>query len=152
MQNLLGNLQGYLNFNFGKIHIPIPYWQAVAVVILVFLLVVLMAKFRRHYVDWSLKGAVFGIFFGFLLALIIEGFLIIGGKTALTTVLGWKNPPKAVANILDIGKSNLIKVLGISTSIPSSYASESVTVKDAIELLQRLNPADTKTVKSILCK
>lgn len=152
MQNLLGNLQGYLNINFGKIQIPVPYWQAIAVVFLVFVLIVLMAKFRRHYVDWSLKGAVFGIFFGFLLALIIEGFLIIGGRTALTSVIGWKNPPKAVANVLDIGRSKLVQVLGINTAIPSSFAQEGVSVKSAIEVLQKLNPSDSKKVKAIFCQ
>ena len=152
MQNLLGNLQGYLNINLGKIQIPIPYWQAIAVVFLIFVLVVLMAKFRRHYVDWSLKGAVFGIFFGFLLALILEGFLIIGGRTALTSVIGWKNPPKAVANVLDMGRNKLVQVLGINTSIPSSFAQGTTSAKSAIEILQKLNPADTKTVKSIFCK
>lgn len=152
MQDLLATLQGYLNFNIGKIQIPIPYWQAFAIVFLVFVLVVLLAKYRRHYVDWSLKGAVFGIFFGFLLALIIEGFLIVGGRTALTSVLGWKNPPKAVANVLDLSRTKLVQVLGINTTIPSSYAEETVSVQSAIQMLQRLNPADTKTVKSIFCK
>ncbi len=152
MQNLLGKLQGSLNFNFGKLDVPIPYWQAIAIVVLVFFLVILMAKFRRHVVDYSLRGAVFGIFFGFLLALIIEGFLIIGGKTALTSVLGWKNPPKAVANVLDLGKDKLIQVLGISTSIPSSFAKDSVSVQSTIEMLQSLNPEEREKVQSILCE
>lgn len=152
MQNLLGKLQGSLDFNFGKLNIPIPYWQAIAIVVLVFFLVILMAKFRRHVVDFSLRGAVFGIFFGFLLALIIEGFLIIGGKTALTSVLGWKNPPKAVANVLDLGKYKLIQVLGISTSIPSSFAKNPVSVQSAIETLQNLNPEEREKVQSIFCE
>jgi hypothetical protein len=152
MQNLLGSLSGRINLNIGRFHLPIPYWQAIAIVFLLFLLVILMAKFRRHYVDWSLKGAVFGVFFGFLLALIFEGFLIVGGRTALTSILGWKNPPKAIANVLDIGKTKLVQVLGVNTEIPSSYASENVSVKSAIEVFQKLSPADTKTVKSILCK
>ena len=111
-----------------------------------------MAKFRRHYVDWSLKGAVFGIFFGFLLALILEGFLIISGRTAITSVLGWKNPPKVVANALDTGRNKLIQVLGTSTTIPSSFAKESSSVKEAVDTIQSLNPADVKTVKSIICQ
>ena len=152
MQSLLGNLTTRCNLNIGKFNLPIPYWQAIAVVGLIFILILLMAKFRRHYVDWSLKGAVFGIFFGFLLALILEGFLIIGGRTALTSVLGWKNPPKAIANVLDLGRTKLVQVLGASTQIPSSYASENVTVQNAIDVLQRLSPADTKTVQSIICQ
>jgi phosphoglycerol transferase MdoB-like AlkP superfamily enzyme len=153
MLNLPALPSGHFDFNLGGFSLPIQYWQAIAVVVLLFLLVFLMAKFRRHYVDWSLKGAVFGIFFGFLLALILEGFLIIGGKTALTSVLGWKNPPKTVANVLDLGRDKLIQVLGINTTqIPSSFAKSDTTIQDTIEILQNLNPTDTKTIKAIFCK
>lgn len=152
MDSLLKTVSGSFDFNLGKFSMPVPYWQAIAVVVLLFLLVFLMAKFRRHYVDWSLKGAVFGVFFGFLLALILEGFLIIGGRTALTSVLGWKNPPPAIATALDTGRNKLIQVLGIKTEIPSSFAKDNVTVQGTIEVLQNLNPADTKTVKAIFCR
>ncbi|NMC99329.1 MAG: hypothetical protein GYA62_06390 [Bacteroidales bacterium] len=136
----------------GSFSIPVSYWQAAAIVFLLFILLIMMANFRRHYVDWSLKGGVVGIFFGFLLALILEGFLLIGGKTALTEVLGWKNPPKAVAHVLDAGRDQLIQVLGVQTQIPSSYAKENGTVQKAMEVLQSLNPSDIKTVKSVLCQ
>lgn len=137
--------------NLGKFSIPVPYWQAGAVVFLLFLLVLTMANFRKHYVDWSLKGGVVGIFFGFLLALILEGFLLIGGKTALTEVLGWKNPPAPLAQVLDAGRSQLIQVLGIKTSIPSSFAKENVSVQGTLETIQSLNPVDLVKVKNILC-
>ncbi len=137
--------------NLGKFSIPVPYWQAAAIVFLLFLLILLLAKFREHSVNWSLKGAVFGIFFGFLLALILEGFLIIGGKTALTEVLGWKNPPAPLAQALNAGRSQLIQVLGIETQIPASFAKENTTVQNVMENIQNLNPIDLKQVKNILC-
>ena len=150
--NLLGKVTGNFDLNIGKFSFPIPYWQAALIVILLFVLVIMVAQFRHHIVDWSFKGALFGIFFGFLLALILEGFLIIGGRTVLTSVIGWKNPPPAIANVLDAGRSKLIQVLGINTEIPSAYAGGNTTVQGAIKLLQGLNPADTKAVKSIFCK
>ena len=137
--------------NLGKFSVPIPYWQAGAIIFLIFLLILTMANFRKHYVDWSLKGGVIGIFFGFLLALILEGFLLIGGKTALTEVLGWKNPPAPLAQVLDAGRSKLIQVLGVQTQIPVSFAKENVTIQSAIETLQNLAPNDLKQVKNILC-
>ena len=137
--------------NLGKFSIPIPYWQAGAIIFLIFLLILTMANFRKHYVDWSLKGGIIGIFFGFLLALILEGFLLIGGKTALTEVLGWKNPPAPLAQVLDAGRSKLIQVLGVQTQIPVSFAKENVTIQSAIETLQNLAPNDLKQVKNILC-
>jgi hypothetical protein len=139
------------DLNLGKYSIPVPYWQAVAIIFLLFLLVLTMAGFRKHYVDWSLKGGIVGIFFGFLLALILEGFLLIGGKTALTEVLGWKNPPAPLAQVLDAGRSKLINVLGVQTQIPVSFAKENITVQKAVETLQGLAPNDLKQVKNILC-
>lgn len=139
------------DLNLGKFTLPITYWQAGAIVFLLFLLVVTMAQFRRHYVDWSLKGGVVGIFFGFLLALFLEGFLLIGGRTALTGILGWKDPPRPIALVLDAGRSKLVQVLGVNTTIPSSFAKENTTVQSALETIQSLNPSDLKNVKKILC-
>lgn len=144
---------GSYNLNLGKWQIPIPYWEAVLIVALLFVLVLSLAEFRRHKMKWSFSGALFGIFFGFLLALFLEGFLIIGGKTALTSVLGWKNPPPYISDALDAGRTKLVQVLGISTAnIPSTFAKESSAVQTTIQVLQNLNPTDTKTVKAIFCK
>lgn len=139
------------DLNFGQFSVPVAYWQAGAIVFLLFALIITLASVRKHYVDWSLKGAVAGVFFGFLLALILEGFLIIGGRTALTGILGWKNPPAPLAQALDAGRSKLINVLGVQTQIPSSYAKENSSVQRAIGTYQELNPADQKRVKNILC-
>lgn len=145
-------LAGQFNLNLGKFPFPVTYVQVGVIVVLLFILLLLFAQFRRHYVDWSLKGAVFGVFIGFLMAMILEGFLIIGGKTALTEVLGWKNAPAPISMALDTGRSELIKVLGIESQIPSSVAKENTTVTSAIEILQSLNPSDIKKVKTIFCQ
>lgn len=139
------------NFSLGNFSVPIPYWQAGAIIFLIFLLVLSTAQLRRHFVNWSFKGALFGIFFGFLLALILEGFLLIGGKTALTEVLGWKNAPAPISLALDSGRTKLIQILGIQNQVPSSLAKENPTVQDAVETLQSLNPNDIKKVKSLIC-
>ena len=115
------------------------------------MLLVLLAQFRRHLLGWSMKGAVFGVFIGFLLALVFEGFLIIGGKTALTEVLGWKNPPKPVANLLDIGREKLVNVLGVTSQIPNTFANTEVNSEEAIKILQTLDPTEIKKVKSLIC-
>lgn len=128
------------------------FWQVAAIVFLLFVLVLMMAKFRRHYVDWSLKGAIFGVFFGFLLALLLEGFLIIGGRTAITELLGWKNAPAPFATALDAGRKELIKVLGMQSQIPSSFASENTSVEEAVDALQSMSPSDLKKVKTIICQ
>ncbi|MBI3397382.1 hypothetical protein HY045_02810, partial [Candidatus Woesebacteria bacterium] len=115
-----------INLNFGNFEFSPAYWEAGLIIFLVFLLVLSMAQFRRHLLDWSLKGAGFGIAFGFMLALVLEGFLLLSGKTALIEVLGWKNAPKPIVTVLDMGKAQLIKVLGAS-DIKMSLADEKKT-------------------------
>lgn len=131
---------------------PVSYIQAGAIVFLLFLLVLTLAQVRRHYVNWSFKGAIFGVFFGFLLALILEGFLIVGGKTALTEVMGWKNAPKLLQTALDAGRAKLVDVLGITDEIPRSFAQGSPTSEDAVRILQSLPPSEMQKVKSLICE
>lgn len=152
MKQTIGTLQKSFDLHIGGINMPFSYLQAGAIIFLIFFLVLSLAQLRRHYVDMSFKGAVFGIFFGFLLALFLEGFLIIGGRTAITEVLGWKNAPKPLSVALDAGREKLIKVLGITDKIPSSNAQEVTSVDNAVSVLQSLNPADVKKVKALFCQ
>lgn len=136
----------------GQYVIPVVYWQVVAIIFLIFLLILTMAHYRRHYVDWSLKGVVVGVFLGFLLALILEGFLIIGGRTAITEVMGWKNAPKPLTHAIEAGRTKLIGVLGVQDEIPASYANEEPTSEEAVKMLQSLAPTEIKKVKSLICE
>lgn len=140
-----------LNIDFGSIKFAPNYLQAGSIVLLLFFLVLVVAQIRNRFVSWSMKGSLMGIFFGFLLALILEGFLIIGGKTAVTELLGWKDAPKPVTVALNKGKEKLVDVLGVTDEIPSSLASEDPTAEDAITILQSLDPSEIKKVKSLIC-
>lgn len=134
----------HFDLNIGKFSLPIPYVEAGAIILLIFVLILSIAQFRHHTVNWSLKGMLFGTFFGFILALIIEGFLIIKGGTILTGVLGWKNAPAPLSIALDAGRSKLIKVLGAKD--------QNSNVASTIQFLQSLNPSDVKNVKAIFCR
>lgn len=136
----------------GNVDLSSSHVKAGAILVLIFILVLSLAQLRHHFIDWSLKGALFGLFFGFLLALILEGFLIIGGKTALTGVLGWKNAPQPVTAALDLGREKLIQVLGIKDEIPVSIAKTALTAKDVINFFQSLNPTEVAEVKKIICQ
>ena len=150
--NPVQSLSQSFNFNVGKISLSTSYLQAGAIVVLLFLLVLSMASFRRHLIGWSLRGALFGLFFGFLLALIFEGFLIIGGKTAITELVGWKNVPKPIANLLDSGRTKLVQVLGVTQEIPTSIAKENPTVEEAIGVFQSLDPQESAKVRKMICE
>ncbi len=146
-QALSGLNTSVMGFNLSQ-----ASWKAFAVVALLFILVLVLAKMRRHYIDYSFKGAVFGIFFGFLLALVLEGFLIIGGRTAITEFLGWKNAPKPLQVAIDSGRSKLVQVLGVTDEIPKSFAQDDPNVEGAVSVLQNLDPSETKKVKALICE
>jgi hypothetical protein len=139
-------------FNLGDLEISTSYIQAGLIVFLLFLLVLSLAQFRRHLLTWSIKGALFGIFFGFLLALIFEGFLVIGGKTAVTELIGWKSAPKPLLNVLEAGRTRLVKVLGVTDEIPSSSAKEDPGVEDALKVFQSLDPQESQILKKSICE
>lgn len=98
--------------------------------------------------DYSLRGGVVGVLLGFALALVIEGFMILGGHTILTNVLGWKNAPKPISNALDAGKSKLVDVLGTQTS---PQPKEKLSQDQIIESYQSLNPDIQRTIRSTIC-
>lgn len=128
MQSLQYIWQIVLDF-INNFSIAPTYIQAGAIVILLFLLVMSMAQFRHHFVKGSLKGVAVGLFFGVLLTLIVEGFLLVNGQTAITSLLGWKNAPKPIGTALDIGKEKLTDTL-----------------------FQSLNPNEIKKIKAIICQ
>lgn len=140
------------NFKVGGSDFTSSYVNAGLIVFLLFLLVVTLAQIRRHFIHWSARGAIFGIFLGFLLALVFEGFLVIGGKTAMTEVLGWKNPPKPVSIVLDWGRNRVIQVLGDSTQVPFSKAGGGLDTAGVVNEFERLSSEEKIKVKNIICK
>lgn len=136
------------NFTVGNLLFAPNYAQAAAVVFLLFLLVLTLARLRRMYVDWSLKGAFIMMFLGFFLALVLEGFLVLGGRTALTELLGWKNAPKPIGDALDVGRGQLVEVLGVTEEIPTTRA---MSVEDVLDDLQSLPQEDIDKIKALMC-
>ncbi len=132
----------------GK-NIPVPYVQVSLLVFLIFLLILTMAQYRRHTVDYSFKGAGFGILFGFMLALTLEGFLLVKGSTAITSLLGWKNAPKPISVMLDSGRTKLEQVLGMQDSAQAVVKSS--IPQEAIKVFQGLTPQDREKIKSLIC-
>lgn len=143
MQNILNSV--------SNISISQGYLKAGLIIVLVFLAVLLFGYIRKVFVKSSIDGVFLGIFFGFLLTLLLEGFLLIAGRTAITEVLGWKNAPKPIARALDLGREKLVNVLGATDEIPSSYASSDPTTDEVLVSLQSLDPDEIKKIKAIMC-
>lgn len=132
----------FLNFT-DNFSIAPTYLKAGSLVFLIFLLVISLAQFRHHFVRWSFKGGLMGLFFGFLFTILIEGFLIVSGNTFLTAVFGWRDPPKPFKTAIELGRERLTNVLGTKT--------EELEAKDAMTVLQSLNPDEIKKIKAIIC-
>jgi len=140
------------SFKLGNLDISPQYWHAIAIVILLFLLVLTLARLRYLYVHWSLqKPSIAMIFWGFLLALILEGFLLISGRTLFTEILGWKNAPKPISIALDAGRAKLVKVLGVTEEIPSSLANESPSYSSVMSDFQKLSEEEKQELRLLMC-
>lgn len=140
------------NFKLGSVNFTATYWQAAAVVGLVFLLFLTIARIRYLYVHWSLgKNAIAFLFWGFLLTIIVEAFFIIGGRTLFTEILGWKNPPKAVSTALDFSRDKVISVLGVTEEIPESFADSPPEPEDLVELFENMTSEEKEQVQSSIC-
>lgn len=141
------------NLKVGNIQLAPEYWQAVVIVLLLFALLLTLARMRYLYLHWSFgKSSMAMMFWGFLLALVFEGFLLIGGKTLLTEVLGWKNAPKPISTALDAGRTKLVNVLGQEAEVPLTNKNQSSSSSSVFSDYQSLSPAEAEKVKLLICQ
>jgi len=155
---MLTNILTFLNRSFGTytvkgLEIEPTFWQAGAIVILIFLLVFTLARLRYIYVHWNLSSTSFSfLFYGFLLALLLEGFLIISGRTFFTATLGWKDAPKPISTFIELGRNKMIQVLGAQTQVPDSVAKQNPTAKSVVSDFSSLSGYEAKKVKNQICQ
>ena len=105
------------SFKIGNFTISPNYISAFLIILLIFMLVFTMARMHHMFIKWSFKGSAMGVLIGFVLALIVEGFFLVGGSTILTAVFGWKNAPKPVAKLLDDSKGKLQRYVCIEDEV-----------------------------------
>ena len=139
-------------YNIHGVSIEPNYWQAGVIILLLFLLVFTLARVRFLYIHWSLgKGSLSFLFYGFLLALIVEGFLVLNGRTLLTQVLGWQNAPKPIGTALDVGRQKLVDVLGSQSEIPDSNAQMLNSYEKVLSDYKSLQSGEKDKVKTDIC-
>jgi hypothetical protein len=139
-------------YNIWGLSIEPAYWQAIAILVLFFFLILTLARLRYLYIHWNLsKTSLSFLFYGFLLALFLEGFLIIGGRTLFTATLGWKNAPKPIGTLIDIGRTQVAKVLEEQGSVPESVAKVKLSEEDVIRSYFSLSGEDAKKVRQRIC-
>src|SRR3989344_4366073 len=109
----------FKTFKIGSLYVDATYWQVGAIILLVFLLIFTLARLRYLYVHWSLgKGSIAMLFWGVVLAIIMEGFFILSGRTIFTEILGMKNVPKPFSTVLNISRQKVVNVLGTENAVP----------------------------------
>lgn len=79
MNNVLAFVTKAIPLHIGNLDFEFVYWEVGLIVILVFFLFISMAHVRRHFVDGSLIGGVFGFFVGIVVTILIEVVLISRG-------------------------------------------------------------------------
>lgn len=151
--NPLNFLTKTFSFSLGKFDLSPQYWTVLAIIFLLFLLVLTLARLRYMYIHWSIaKPSLAMIFWGFLLAIIIEGFFLISGRTLLTEILGWENAPKPISTALDAGRAKLVNVLGVTEQIPESQAKVSPTYSSVISDYEILSSYEAEEVRLEICQ
>lgn len=102
-----------MKFHIGGVTLAPNLWQAIAIVVLIFVLLLIVAYMSRSFMSWSLWGAWVWVLVGFLLAFVLEGFLLVSGRSVITTLIGWKNAPKPVQNVLNASHEKLLESLNV---------------------------------------
>jgi hypothetical protein len=151
-QQVVPAITSEVPINVANVSFSAQAWQVGAIVFLLFLLIITMASMRHHMLHWATKGAGFGIALGFVLALVLEGFLLLGGRTALTAVFAWKNAPEPVAQVLDSSRQKFMQVLGEQTQVPEiNAAPPRSTIDDALDSYRQLNPTQAQEFIEKIC-
>ena len=145
-------LRKTFSFNIGSWNIRPEYWQAITIVVLLFLIIWTIARWRHLYVKWNMQGFLPSVAFGFILTLLVEGFFLIGGRTMLTELLGWENAPKPISTALDEGRARLVEVLGESAEIPSAEAGEKPTKESILNDISLLEQTEKEELLSTMCE
>lgn len=140
-------------FKVGNLYIDATYWEAIVLVILLFLLVFTLARMRYLYVHWSMGKHSFAmLFWGVILTIIIEGFFMLSGRTIFTEILGLKNVPKPFSTFLDIGRNRLVNVLGEESDAPSTYTEIKLNSDQMYSLYTKMDASETQKLQSIICQ
>ena len=140
-------------FKIGNLYVDATYWQAGAIILLLFLLVITFARMRYLYVHWSMgKHAFSMLFWGIILTIIIEGFFMLSGRTIFTEILGFKRVPKPFSTVLDIGRQRLVNVLGEDSAVPDASAGSVLNSDQIYSLYTKMDPAESQKLQSIICQ
>lgn len=142
-----------LYYKLGAFEVSPSHYQVGIILFLVFLLLLSLARVRRMFIHWSFGRQSIAIFaWGFIVALIVEGFFILAGRTMFTELLGLRNLPKPISSFIDLGRSRVYQVLGESVEIKESSAVSDPDAQSLIKSFFLLDEQGKKEVKNQVCR
>lgn len=125
--------------------------QAVVIIIGVFLITLVLGLARHHMLAWSIKGAGFGIVMGAVLMLVLEGILLVGGKTAVGEIVKNTSTPENVRVFLQKNMSELASQIGTEPGTLGA-ASEQTGPEVIISEFKNLESLEREKVQEAICK
>lgn len=87
---------------------------------------------------------------GFILAIILEGFLIMSGKTIFVQIIGLENMPKPISTFLDESRQELVEVLGEDQSC--EIESLDSTINATLDAYSQLPDDQKTTIQKVICE
>jgi len=142
----------FKTFKIGSLYVDATYWQVGAIILLVFLLIFTLARLRYLYVHWSLgKGSIAMLFWGVVLAIIMEGFFILSGRTIFTEILGMKNVPKPFSTVLNISRQKVVNVLGTENAVPDTGAKLKLDSGQMYSLYKNMDKSEAQKLRQDIC-
>lgn len=130
--------------------VPSGVQQGILIIIGIFFFTLLLGATRHHMLHWSLKGAGFGLVLGIIVTLVLEGVLLVGGKTAIAQAIKNNNTPPDVRIFLQKNLSELAQLIESSPTTLGASSDGALSGQIA-EAYKDLNSKEQKQVRDAVC-
>lgn len=124
--------------------------QMIIVGVSVFLLILLLGFARHHMLEWSLKGAWFGIFFGMLIATVLLAGLFVGGRVLIVQVLQLQSIPPEVRFSVQKYLVEFSQALDVDTQT-LGISAHNPTRQTIVYDYKQLSSTEQQDVRRVLC-
>lgn len=127
-----------------------PYLQIIIAVLLAFIIVLVLARTRKLFVQSSFRGAWFGLAIGIFLMILVDLIIIVGlsDKSKLERLASGEAGPEIVKEIAFSGMTNLSQILGSQVVISRQ---RSLTAKELINDFLSMPESEAEKVRDLLC-
>lgn len=116
----------------------------------VFIFLLLLGWARHHMLEWSIKGARFGVIFGILLTLIVEGLLLFGGRNLIVGALQNEKTPPVVRTLFSQAFGEI--AVALKSDPKTLGASEKTSAVSVVGDFNELSKSEQERARDLICK